>query len=371
MGNLTLIRGALASGFAFGLAMLALDYWVTVPGFDGWSTVVRSAITHALVLVLFYATFDRDATDFLPRLAIAVGLSIAATFLLIGAFAPGEPLSASFIGYVVITFYVYFFLGQRFWYALMTAAALFASFVAAGIVHHHTQDVIIYGTYLLFINMISAVFLYNYESNRRQLFWECKAVNDLARRDSLTGLVNRKGLDEHLSDIWAHAKREKQPLALALIDIDHFKAYNDHKGHQAGDRCLAAVAEVIGKAARRPLDLAARFGGEEFVLVLFGTSLEDAEKITDNLRRQIIFLNLPHPASPTAAHVTVSAGLVHLYPHSTTRSIEGAIQLADEAVYAAKHRGRNRVSVAGIEADKNMQTGVFRMQNAASNSAGG
>ena len=364
-GSIALIRGALAIGFLFGLAILALDYWLIDPGFNSWSAPVRAVITQLLVLAMLGATFHPAAQRYLPRMGIAVGLTIAATFLLLSTFAAAETLNSSFSGYVVVTFYVYFFLGQRFWSAVVTATALFGSFLAATGLQGEMTDIILYGTYLMFVNLIGAICLYSREASRRQMFLESQMLNDLARRDALTGLANRKGLDEYLTDIWAHAKREQQPLALALVDIDHFKAYNDHYGHQAGDRCLITVAGVVGEAARRPLDFAARFGGEEFVLLLPGPTLEDAEKITDKLRREVVLLNIPHQTSPTAKHVTISAGLAHLYPHKTNHSIQGFIQLADQAMYEAKQRGRNRVSVAGVQQDKSMQTGLFNSSQAA------
>ena len=358
--NLALMRGALVIGFLFGLTTLALDYWLAEPRFSSWSIPVRAAITQPLVLAMLLASFHPAVPKFLTRFGIAVGLTIAATFLLISTFAAAETLSSSFSGYVVVTFYIYFFLGQRFWPALVTAMALFGSFLAATGLQGQMTDMMIYGTYLMFVNLISATVLYSHETNRRRMFLESKALKDLARRDSLTGLANRKAFGEYLGNIWSHAKREAQPIALALIDIDHFKAYNDHYGHQAGDRCLIAVAQVLGKAARRHLDLVARFGGEEFVLLLPRSTLEGAEQITNDLRRQVQALNVHHEASPTATNITISAGLAHLYPHETSHSIQGFIQLADQALYEAKQRGRNRVSVSGVQHDKNTETGLFQ-----------
>jgi diguanylate cyclase (GGDEF)-like protein len=358
--NLVLIRGALAIGFVFGFAMLALDYWLVDPGFTSGAVPARAAITQSLVVVMLLASFHPAAHSFLTQFGTAIGLSIAATFLLFSTFAPGETLASTFTGYVVVTLYLYLFLGQRFWSALVIAITLFGSFLAAMILRGQMTDMIIYATYLMFINLISATALYSYENSHRRTFWESKVLKDLARCDSLTGLANRKALDEYLSHIWAHAKREEQPVALALIDIDHFKAYNDNYGHQAGDLALNAVAKVLRKAARRPLDFVARFGGEEFVLLLPGSTIEAAEEITNSLRRAVQALDLPHEASPTGTNVTISAGVAHLYPHETSHSIEGLVQLADQALYDAKRRGRNRVIVSGAQQDMSTKTGLFR-----------
>ncbi|MCP3999368.1 MAG: GGDEF domain-containing protein [Gammaproteobacteria bacterium] len=358
--SISLIRGALLTGFLFLLTFLALDYWIAEPDLNKWSTSISAGILQFLALAMLCATFHPTAKKLLPQLGITLGLTIAATFLLLNVFVTTETLNTTFSSYVAVTFYIYFFLGLRFWSALVAAAALFISFVVATYLQGEITDVIIYGTYLLFINLVCTIFLYNHETNCRKQFLESLTLNDLVRRDPLTGLANRKGLAEHLQDMWANAKREKKPLALALIDIDHFKDYNDHYGHQAGDRCLINVAEVVGKAARRPLDFAARFGGEEFMLLLPGLNLEEAEKIIGQLRREIEHLNILHQTSPTANQLTISAGLTHLYPHETSRSIQGFIQLADETLYEAKQRGRNRVSVSGIHQNESLQTGLFK-----------
>jgi diguanylate cyclase (GGDEF)-like protein len=156
-------------------------------------------------------------------------------------------------------------------------------------------------------------------------------------------------------------KREGQPIALALIDIDHFKRYNDNYGHQAGDLTLTAVAKILREAARRPLDFVARFGGEEFVLLLPGATKDAAEEITNNLRQAVQALNIPHKASPTGTNVTISAGVAHLYPHETGHSIQGFVQLADQALYDAKRLGRNSVYVSGPRQDISTKTGMFEL----------
>ncbi len=357
-----MLRGTLAIGFLFGFTVLALDYWLAEPGFSSWSVPVRAGITQVFFLVMLLASFHSSARKSLAQLGTAVGLAVAATFLLLSAFVEGETVRSAFTGYVVVTFYIYLFMGQRFWPALVTAMALFVSFLVATSLRGQAMDMTIYVTYLMFVNLIGATFLYNHENFHRRTFLQTRELNELARRDALTGLANRNSLNEHLSIIWSNAKREAQPVALALIDIDHFKAYNDKYGHQAGDRCLTAIAEVLGSAARRPLDLAARFGGEEFVLLLPGLSAQDAEQITNDLRQKVEALRIRHETSPTRTDVTVSAGLAHLYPHESAHSIQGFVQLADQALYEAKQRGRNRVSVSGVGEDKDTQTGLFQLK---------
>jgi len=163
----------------------------------------------------------------------------------------------------------------------------------------------------------------------------------LSRTDGLTGLANRRRFDEVLDAEWKRQRREGLPLSLLMADIDHFKKYNDSCGHQAGDRCLAAVAGAIQRAVKRPADLAARYGGEEFVVVLPGTPAEGARHVGEVIRAEVESLALAHPSSPVADHVTLSIGVATLVPGAGGE--EELTRLADQALYRAKELGRNRV----------------------------
>jgi diguanylate cyclase (GGDEF)-like protein len=190
----------------------------------------------------------------------------------------------------------------------------------------------------------------NYIDHRR--------MNDRLRRDGLTGIHNRRMFDEHIERLWQQAMRERVALGLLIIDIDHFKDYNDSLGHQAGDECLSKIANLLAAGARRPLDLAARYGGEEFAIVLYATDRRSIEELSEQLQAQIAATALAHPASPVRPYVTVSIGGACVVP-SSGRSQFGFIQLADEALYAAKERGRNRVVIMDQEYES-LQTGAFR-----------
>jgi len=142
-----------------------------------------------------------------------------------------------------------------------------------------------------------------------------------------------------------------------LIDIDHFKPFNDYYGHQAGDDALKEVAQVINLSAQRPLDFAARFGGEEFSLVLYGPAKDYGRELPDQLREAVRDLKIVHEESSTDHYLTVSIGVAMVHP-GARRSIAGAIQMADEALYEAKEAGRNKVVVRAPDAQ--VQTGRFR-----------
>jgi len=166
----------------------------------------------------------------------------------------------------------------------------------------------------------------------------------LSTTDALTGIANRRALDDFLSREWRRCQRMEKPLSLVMLDIDYFKLFNDKYGHQAGDDCLQQVAAQIARAAPRASDLAARYGGEEFMLVLGETDLDGALWMAERVRQMIGDLKVVHYATDSK-FVAVSCGVVSVVPDGK-HSIETLIESADAALYQAKRGGRDRV-VAG------------------------
>ena len=170
-------------------------------------------------------------------------------------------------------------------------------------------------------------------SNRR--------LEAIAQQDGLTGVANRRAFDHRAGLQFAHAARQKEDLSLVLCDVDHFKAYNDHYGHPAGDDCLKQVAAALARGCKRATDLVARYGGEEFALLLPATPPQGALKVVDTAREELARLALPHARSQTAAMVTFSAGLAG-YDAARDHGVDQLLLRADQALYRAKHLGRNR-----------------------------
>lgn len=163
----------------------------------------------------------------------------------------------------------------------------------------------------------------------------------LSCRDGLTGVLNRRGFDDFLNKEWLRAIRERKQLGLLLIDIDHFKDYNDNYGHQGGDECLRRVAFALGAGLKRPSDVVARYGGEEFAVILPDTGIDGGAMIADALCAAVEMINVPHGYSSTADRVTVSIGVATMSPVAGDAP-EDLIDLADKALYSAKSRGRNQ-----------------------------
>jgi diguanylate cyclase (GGDEF)-like protein/PAS domain S-box-containing protein len=171
-------------------------------------------------------------------------------------------------------------------------------------------------------------------------------LESIATRDGLTGLVNRRAFDEALDLEVRRARRESLPLSLIMVDVDRFKYYNDTYGHLAGDACLKVIANTIALAAKRPGDIAARYGGEEMALILPNTNAAGVAFIAGEMCRQVQALNVPHERNVPWQVATISIGVATLYPdEDEDATANGLILSADAALYAAKGAGRNRYSV--------------------------
>ena len=166
----------------------------------------------------------------------------------------------------------------------------------------------------------------------------------LANLDGLTGLFNRRYFEEQLEREWQRHKRQKLPLGVVFIDIDFFKAYNDHYGHLQGDECLRSVAHVIAASTRRPDEIVARYGGEEFIVILPYTSMQEAQTYGEWVCRRVGDAGIEHAYSSIAKTVTISAGAASVVP-TEPGTHQKLTALADNALYQAKAAGRNRAKV--------------------------
>lgn len=184
------------------------------------------------------------------------------------------------------------------------------------------------------------------EKNR--LYKQLEKANEklarLASIDDLTKLANRRVFLDRLKQEWKQRAREKSDLSLVLIDIDHFKIYNDTYGHLQGDLCLSRVASTIELCLKRPLDLAARYGGEEFAALLPQTTQVGAVHVAQRIRQSVKDLAILHRNSPIAPQVTVSLGVASIVPDAQIIDADLLFQAADRALYQAKTQGRNQVS---------------------------
>lgn len=361
--NITgLLRGSLVLGLLFIGAQAALDYQFAIAGYRAWSLGITAAALVPLIIIALFLTLRPNRPALLAGASMLVALGVGAGFLALEFTATQLEAGSRFAGFLVIIFYIYFLLGLLFWQALTAGLILGLAFLVSGFVSgSHGVQFAYQGLLLGFSNIVGLLGLYTLEHARRAAFLREGALDFRAGHDGLTGLQNRDAFDKKFDIAWRVARREKRAMSVMMIDIDYFKDYNDQYGHQAGDKCLQGVARVLQPVARRPLDFVGRYGGEEFVIFLTGSVEQYAIEAAERVRAQVEALGIPHSRSKAARVVTVSVGLAHLEPGEASRSKEGLLQMADEALYRAKDQGRNRVLVAKGE-EKNITTGYFRQE---------
>ncbi len=343
------------------LLLFRVDHGV-MPEISGQMPVIaRFGVLVPMLALAFALTFLGRAEIWYPRILSVLAPIALLAIAWLGLWAWGLGEGRLFVRLIIGTIAVYFLLGVSFRIAFAANFIAIAGYAWLAIaLAMPAPQLVHYVCVLLVSSLICAMGAYNLEHARRTAWLEGQLLAETALQDGLTGIHNRRRLDEHLQRVWQQSVREHKPLALLFGDIDHFKAYNDRYGHQAGDEALKAVALVLAQHARRPLDLAARFGGEEFAIVLFDTSREHALRIGEEILEEVRRLGIVHTDSSAASVLTISIGIACVVPVAR-RSCAGLLQLADQALYAAKDGGRNQARLLEAEYE-HMQTGYFRRE---------
>jgi diguanylate cyclase (GGDEF)-like protein len=344
---------------AIGLTVVQFDHVVLPVVSRIVPDLARTGVMVPLLVVGFAVTYSPRADIWYPRY-MAVAMMIALMGIAwIGLMAWGQGEPRVFVRLVIATVAVYFVLGLPFRSAVVVSLATIAFYaVAAYGKSMPGAEMTHYLSMLVIVNVICIAGAYKLEHTRRTAWLEGQMLAEIAMHDGLTGIPNRRRFDDHLQRVWAQSIRERRHIALLFADIDHFKPFNDHYGHQAGDEALKVVASVLTSFARRPLDLAARYGGEEFAVVLFDTGRDHAVRIAEEIMTAVRDRAVPHADSGAARVLTISIGIACVVP-AARRSWEGLVQLADQALYAAKDAGRNQARVQEAEYE-HMKTGYFR-----------
>lgn len=316
-----------AAGLPVGLLSLALTWAVKSDRQMQWLyalTLLYAGLVYTAVTVLIASPYPAVYAD-----AIALLL---------------------FINYTVI--------GLRFFWASFVGVAMTLSFLTGLLAAHEVPPEVVNSTIMTLIvtNLVGMTAAYFIERQVRSDFLHSELLraqavslseanlqlSSLSRTDELTGLPNRRQFNEAFAYEWGRCARLQEPLSLMMLDIDHFKKLNDRNGHDYGDRALRRIAPVLQEFARRTGDLAARLGGEEFVILLPGCRLDDAVARAEALRDRIHKLQIEHPDSELSRHLTVSVGVTGLQP-TGRKPQRDILRKADQLMYAAKRSGRNRV----------------------------
>jgi diguanylate cyclase (GGDEF)-like protein len=354
--NRTLIRAAVALGMLL-LVLRAVDQTVTA----SWNAALLGyfglviASSAALTWLAWSQFFERL---YLPCAQIVVPLRNAILAAQIAGIAARGQLDFLMVMPLMLIG-PFFFLGLRFRAALISGVLTIGSGGVSAIYFGLALPVALRAGALQLAALIAcAIAARQMERCSRTRYVEHRLTAEMAQFDALTGAKNRRIFDEHLTQVWQQAARDCRTLAILLLDVDHFKTYNDHYGHQAGDHALRQVAQTAQAFIRRPLDIFARYGGEEFAAVLYDVDGSSAEGIADQMRRAVEALAIEHVASMTAAAITISVGVAVIEP-TRERNSGGALQLADQALYEAKVKGRNRVKLMDETQYRLLVTGAF------------
>ena len=321
--------------------------------------LLRLGVACPALVVILAATVIPELQRHYQWIASTAVVVTGISVMLISGFAAAEGLPQFQMGDVLVVVYATLFLGLLFRAVLVVATALLISFISIGLYLGVSSEHLIFaGSVVFATTLMSVLSALRMERLLRANFIENRLLNDIAERDGLTGLYNRRMFDNLTNRLWLQAQRNQESVQVILVDIDHFKPYNDLYGHQAGDNCIRRVATIIARATKRPFDFCARYGGEEFALVLYAPSGSDSTALAEQIRRETMALNIPHAHSDAAGILTVSIGSATAEP-DTKRSLAGLIQSADEALYRAKQLGRNRVH--HVDAESNTPKGAFKV----------
>ncbi len=247
-------------------------------------------------------------------------------------------------GILMVALFVYLIVCLQWRKAVLANLVTLVAFIIMELLYQRDPQARFYQIiYLCAANAIGAYGSYILEYSARTTFLVYALLSELAERDGLTGLYNRLTLNTHLERVWGQALRDQHEIAVAMVDIDYFKGYNDRYGHAEGDAALKAVAQVIARQARRPLDMATRYGGEEFAVIWYQPAAKELAAKGDQMRAAVLALGRDH-ASSEIGILSVSVGIAVMTPKAGQSSAE-LLRVADVALYQAKAQGRNRVVV--------------------------
>jgi diguanylate cyclase (GGDEF)-like protein len=324
--------------------------------------VFPAVVLSASVLLTWFAWRPSFLRFYLPVANFAVPTrNVIASITIAAMAARGEVELLIVMPAMVLS--PFFFLGLHFRSALTCVVLTVVSFTASALVFALPQAILLRSCgFLVVTAAISALAAWQIERQARRSFLEGRLIAQLAEHDALTGAKNRRVFDEQLTRLWQQAVDDRRPLAILLIDVDHFKGYNDLYGHQAGDVALQRVAKAVQAQIHRPLDLLSRYGGEEFAALLYDMKDTQARDIAERMRLAVSALTIEHRGSRVSRVVTISIGVAAIQPVAS-RGPLGALQLADEALYTAKLGGRNTVHLAAESDYSDLETGVFAKQS--------
>ena len=353
--NLMRVRLACIIGLVLNCCFTVLDF-LAIPDQTSWFLLIRHGLITLMLVIALALSLIKGFRYYYQSTIIFVCLSAGLGLVSLATVMGDTPSGYHFPGIMLVIIFIYALSGMLFYYACTTAALITLVYTVMVYLVGLAFWQNVYNVVFLFsTNAICACSCYLYEFYVRKNFLherrlkeeqsKLKAAGEqlryMAEHDGLTNLFNRREFDKRFKTAWNDAHREGYPVSLMMIDVDHFKTYNDNYGHQQGDKCLIQIAEALAEVTRRPLDTAARYGGEEFIVLCPRTGLDQASILARKLQRHIEKLHIEHKHSPVSSHVTVSIGLASSIPRD--KPCAALLKTADMCLYKAKSAGRNRI----------------------------
>lgn len=308
--------------------------------------IVLRVATLAAIVALIYALLRHRLPRAYHRLSMLVLTLIGTSSAFIADMYKLRDLPQADLAQLVIIAAVFLPVGLTFYQSLGIALFIAVLTTGLGLVmldDIHMLEHLRLSVLLFFAVFVSAVGAYLREYAQRDQFLLRRILHSHAMSDALTGIDNRRSFEQHAAIALLQGRRDRIGIVFAVLDIDHFKQFNDRYGHQSGDRALGLVAGAIASCLRRPMDMVGRIGGEEFAILLYGVDQELGRGMLDSVARAVAALAIPHEASDTAGYLTISMGAARFDGRET---LEQLYRRADLMLYESKKNGRNRLTLS-------------------------
>jgi diguanylate cyclase (GGDEF)-like protein len=340
-------RAQVSLGLAQALVFISMGIDIaTSPDTPGRiSALIKLAVITPLLLATMWTSRTPRWRHLFPHFMCASILAVGAAFSAINIGGQGFGLELRYDALVLVTVFTYFLGGLASVFACATGLLLLGIHIFLSAFKDVPLEQMAYQSlFLLAVNAVGMLSANMTEQSVREAFWRYQTMTQLSEMDALTQLLNRRGFDRRYAELWERAQRERRSLALAFIDVDHFKSVNDRYGHEAGDSALKQVARVLREETDPAPLLSGRLGGDEFIAVWYNLPRPAAERIAARLTHAVEARQVRNEGSPGGV-LTISVGLSVCHPDLTALAGD-CMRRADQALYEAKEAGRNRYAVA-------------------------
>lgn len=336
----SITRLAMLLAFALVFSFVLMDHFALGARFNTTANLVLLGVACPMLALAAVLGYVLALARHLQVLVLLDILVVGLVFIVVWVVMPAREVDITppyaYEAMILFTVFAYFFSGLRYWLAVGLGFCASVAFLVTQTWVGLSGATLLYtGFFLIGANAMGALGCYALEKLRRREFIAQASLEYLAERDPLTDLVNRRALHTHIEKAWAQAVRDGKAVGVMLLDIDKFKQINDEKGHEHGDQCLLSVAQVLRSNARRPLDIAARYGGDEFVVFWYAIEALDMRIQVDRVLQQVRASDL---------QFTVSIGASQCMPNPE-QSMQDLLRVADYHMYQSKHAGRDRATL--------------------------